>query len=288
MNDLQKTEFEILKCFVSVCDELNLTYFLVCGSALGAAKYNGFIPWDDDIDVALPRTDYEKFLANAPELLPEWCFLQNYRTEPEFHLIGTKLRDSRTTFVEYSCETLDINHGVFIDVFPLDSDLPIRNNKKKFLKMQEKFEAQRRVRLKYRRFTSREIFSFRKNFYYLMYKLFGMYGDTSKYMKIYEKMISSGDTSESDVLCNYANSISTLEYAPKWHYGKGTWAIFEGLKVRIPENADAYLTQKYGDWRADLPPEQQFGHHFYEICDLDHPYTDYFEKLPNGKIRIKP
>ena len=54
----------------------------------------------------------------------------------------------------------------------------------------------------------------------------------------------------------------------------------------VEENYDAYLTQKYGDWRADLPKEQQIGHHFYEICDLNRPYTDYIEKLPNGKVKI--
>lgn len=57
--------------------------------------------------------------------------------------------------------------------------------------------------------------------------------------------------------------------------------------MRVPEKYDEYLTQKYGDWRAELPPEQQVGHHFAEVVDLNRPYTDYIEKLPNGKIRIK-
>ena len=61
----------------------------------------------------------------------------------------------------------------------------------------------------------------------------------------------------------------------------------EGLKVRIPENYDAYLTQKYGDWRADLPEDQKVGHHYAEVIDLNRPYTDYIEKLPRGRIRIK-
>jgi lipopolysaccharide cholinephosphotransferase len=61
VNALQKAEFEILCEFVRICDELKLTYFLVCGTALGAVKYGGFIPWDDDVDVALPRKDYEIF-----------------------------------------------------------------------------------------------------------------------------------------------------------------------------------------------------------------------------------
>ena len=79
MTDLQTIEVGLLKQFISVCEKLKLTYYMVCGSALGAAKYEGFIPWDDDIDVALPREDYEIFCSEAPKILPEWCFLQNYQ-----------------------------------------------------------------------------------------------------------------------------------------------------------------------------------------------------------------
>ena len=99
----------------------------------------------------------------------------------------------------------------------------------------------------------------------------------------YTKMISRYDIDHSWLICNHGNWQGTLEYAPKWHYGEGAWATFEGLKVRIPENYDAYLTQKYGDWRADLPEEQKSGHHYYEIMDLERPYTHYIEKLSNGK-----
>lgn len=120
MTELQEIEFGLLQQFLSICEQLNLTYYLVCGSALGAAKYSGFIPWDDDIDVALPRKDYEIFCREAPEILPEWCFLQNYHSDPQYYLLGSKLRDSRTTYIEMMAEHLKINHGVFIDIFPLD------------------------------------------------------------------------------------------------------------------------------------------------------------------------
>ena len=281
INELQKVEIGILKEFLRVCDTLNLTYYLVCGSALGAAKYSGFIPWDDDIDVALPRSDYEVFLANAQRLLPAWCFVQNYRTDPQFHLIGTKLRDSRTTYVEMMTENLDINHGVFIDVFPLDAYLDGKKNQDKFCKMQKRFEAVRRVRLKYRRFTSREVFKVRNNIYYLAFKLFKKFKDTSKYAAQYEKFISSGDLKISSIWCNHANSVSRLEYAPREQYGDGVMVPFEGLMVRIPAQYDEYLTQKYGDWRADLPATQKKGHHLYVVCDLNNSYREYVFKNDN-------
>ena len=120
MTELQKIELDILKSVIDICDELNLKYYLVCGSALGAVKYNGFIPWDDDIDIGLPREDYEIFIQKAQAMLPEYYFLQNYNTDKNFPLFMTKIRDSRTTFVEMQFQNIDMHHGVYIDVFPLD------------------------------------------------------------------------------------------------------------------------------------------------------------------------
>ena len=81
----------------------------------------------------------------------------------------------------------------------------------------------------------------------------------------------------SKLWCNYGNWQGKLEYAPKWHYGQGTEAVFEGMTVRIPENYDAYLTQKYGDWRSDPPEEKQKTHHHSTIIDVEKSYTYYFE-----------
>lgn len=279
MTELQKREYEILRQFIKVCEELNLRYFLVCGSALGAVKYGGFIPWDDDIDVALPRKDYEVFCQKAQKCLPDWCFLQNYHTDAQFHRLGSKLRDSRTTYIETMTDSLDINHGVFIDVFPLDGHWKSKKDASKFHREQHIFEAKRRVRLKYNRLSGSNILMIRTNIYYLLYRIFGLYGDTAKAIYRYDKYISSFPTEDSDVWCNHANSTSSLEYASKEQYGDGCWASFEGLKVRVPEDFDAYLTQKYGNWRDDPPLSEQSGHHYYLICDTRRPYTEYIQSI---------
>ena len=81
MTDLQQVEFKLLQAVDIVCKQLNINYYLICGSALGAVKYSGFIPWDDDLDIGLLRPDYEIFVEKAQELLPNSYFLQNYRTD---------------------------------------------------------------------------------------------------------------------------------------------------------------------------------------------------------------
>lgn len=120
MTPLQKKVFQILQIFTQICDQLQLKYFLVCGSALGAVKYGGFVPWDDDVDVALFRDDYERFCKEAPALLPEQLFLQNFQSDPAFPAIYSKLRNSETACIEESVAALPINHGISIDIFPLD------------------------------------------------------------------------------------------------------------------------------------------------------------------------
>ena len=120
MNELQKVELDILQHFIEACEKLNVQYFLVCGSALGAKRHGGFIPWDDDMDVGMYREDYNKFMEQAPAILPEGYFLQNYKTDPAYSNVFAKLRNSNTTYIEKTAAELKINHGIYIDIFPLD------------------------------------------------------------------------------------------------------------------------------------------------------------------------
>ena len=117
---LRKTELALLDEFSRVCSELGLRWFLVQGSLLGAVRHGGFIPWDDDIDVGMMRADHERFVREAQKLLPEWCFLQTHKTDPGYMQCYSKLRDSRTVFWETTYKNIDMNHGVYIDIFPFD------------------------------------------------------------------------------------------------------------------------------------------------------------------------
>ena len=102
----------------------------------------------------------------------------------------------------------------------------------------------------------------------------GIHKNFSGQVAAFEKT-AARPTENAEIWCNHGNWQGRLEYAPAWHYGQGVTAQFEGLSVRIPENFDAYLTQKYGDWRADLPEEEKVGHHFYGVLDLSKPFTEY-------------
>jgi len=120
LRQLQLTELEALCELRRVCQLLELPFYLVGGTALGAVRHQGFIPWDDDIDIGLLRPDYDRLLREAPALLGERFFLQTNRSDPEYYLGYAKLRINDTLYVQRNFADRKMHHGVFVDIFPLD------------------------------------------------------------------------------------------------------------------------------------------------------------------------
>lgn len=271
MNELQKCEFDILKIFLDICQKEGYSYYLACGTALGAVKYGGFIPWDDDIDVVMPRGDYDRFCKQAQALLPEHIFLQNYMTDPEFPHPFSKLRNSETAYIEKNAAGFNINHGVFIDIFPIDGHPAAKPQ-------QMMFELKRKL-LQWKQFCA---FNGNSNLKVrVRNKLFRILGYHKKTQKTLDKLsllYRSYPLESSALWCNYGNYQGKLEYAPREQYGEGAVLEFEGMPIRVPEKYDEYLTQKFGDWRSDPKKEDQVGHHYYTVCDLHRSYVHYTDK----------
>jgi lipopolysaccharide cholinephosphotransferase len=160
-----------------------------------------------------------------------------------------------------------MHHGVFIDVFPLDGYSEEFVSKEEISKAMARHIRRKCIKCHYPRFKGRNLLGIRTNVLYILNRLFGLYSDNAKYISECETVISKSPIQKSDVWCNYADCIPGKEYEPRWYYGEGTWATFETLKVRIPEHYDEYLTNRFGNWRADLPEEEKVGHHYYEIMD---------------------
>lgn len=264
MTEIQKVSFELLCQFVDICEKLELPYFLVCGSALGAVKYGGFIPWDDDVDVAMQREDYERFLREAPALLPEHLKLQNIHNNKAFPLLMTKLVNTQTTLIETQFLQLPIHHGIFLDIFPLDG-YPAGGWEGKLFEL--------------RKWTYNKMRCVAYRFGYRVFCL-------NKIMISYEKMLKKYPCKGSSLICNHGNWQGKLEYSPAEEYGQGAMGTFEGRPVRIPENYQGYFARKYGNWQEELPREQQVSHHNFSICDTTRPYKTYLYKA-KGKIRVR-
>lgn len=119
LRQVQLTELEILKAVTSFLEENGLRYCMSSGTLLGAVRHGGFIPWDDDVDISMPRADFERLLSMA-DRLPQGLTLQATRLDEGYPLLMAKVRKDGTVMREPMTAHLPIHHGVWIDIFPLD------------------------------------------------------------------------------------------------------------------------------------------------------------------------
>ena len=117
---LQKKELDILKAVHEVCEKLKIEYIIMYGTLIGAVRHKGFIPWDDDIDICMTRDSYDIFIKYGQQYLPENLRIQHAYCEKQCPNYFAKVRDVNTLFLHSEHVDLDINQGVFIDIFPID------------------------------------------------------------------------------------------------------------------------------------------------------------------------
>ena len=257
LNEIKKRELEILKAVTDVCDRLGTEYFIVQGTLLGAVRHGGFIPWDDDVDIGMMRPDYDRFISGAQALLPEGLFLQNRYTEPNYPHGFAKVRFTRSAFVEYSCRKLDIDHGIFIDVFPFDRypDDPIRaavlNTKKLLLRYrvrsmlcspETRAPLPKRALQKLLCAVSRAVYP---DIEEALDKQTELYGSCKKGRRV----ISHG------------SPWGKRELIPAEWVEKTCTLSFEGLSVKAPAGYREYLAKVYGDYMKLPPEEKRVSHH---------------------------
>lgn len=280
MNELQQKERDLLKQYIDFCDKHNLKYFLMAGTLLGAIRHKGFIPWDDDIDVAMPREDYDKFCELAAKEFTGDTFFQSYKTDKNFPYVFSKLRDSNTTFIEKVYKHVDMNHGVYLDIFPLDG-ISKHNANKYWLHIKIYLQALiwflgwpvvlfRKPRLK---FFLTDILI---DIIVLPFFLFRI-NNWSK--KAYEKILKSIPFKKAKLVANiqcgdYRNKKNIY---PKELLDEVIDWPFEDLICKVPKEYDKFLTLSYGDYMKLPPKSKQIGHHYSSGYDMNMSYKDYIK-----------
>lgn len=268
MNKLKEVELEILRYFIHACEALGLRYYVLGGTLLGAVRHKGFIPWDDDIDLGMPRVDYDIFVKEGQAFFPEHIFVQSHHTDKHYLNNYVKIRNSGTAFVETITRTHDINHGIFIDVFPLDGYT-------KDEKQTGKFQWKNRLYMeRLREEFCRETVPFKcKCFEFVLKKV---YPSTYNVVEKREKLFKSFP--QGAYWANHCGAWGEKEIVPAEWYAEGTMLEFEGLQVMAPKEYDKWLTQVYGDYMQLPPEEKRVTHHDTVVIDAENSYLNYMNR----------
>ena len=253
LRELQHIELDIVLEIEKICQKHGLTFFLAEGSLLGAIRHQGFIPWDDDMDISMPRADYEKFLKIAQIELPQHLKVGCSDTIPAYHLPFAKVISTEDHGFENQKDTALYPYtGVYVDIFPLD-EFPAKHSKE----LTDTYKKIRRYRdmLLYKckymrtRTLSRKITKLCSYFY----------SNETLHKRIVE-LSSRYNGTGCDYVINFASSYPPeRQTVGKRCYQPGRYALFEGHLLPVPRDAEALLYNIYGNYRK-LPPVHKRVH----------------------------
>lgn len=271
LRKLQAILLTILDDITSFCEQEGISYVLSGGSALGAVRHKGFIPWDDDIDIDMPRADYDRFIATFPKRFASKYSVQAPELTPEVGTAIARVRLRDTVMRMHDDCGLE-ECGIFIDVFPIENvfDNRVARNLHGFVCMATGFLYSCR-----RFWRDREFYlSFAKGnpSFARVVRTKALLGlpISPISMRTWSKIVTRVYS-----LCKDKNSELVAVPAGRGHYwgemcerkvfAQSREALFEGRKVRIPAEAEAYLSSYYGDWQRIPAPEEREHHAYLEL-----------------------
>lgn len=241
LSRLHLAEMELLDELDRVARMLGVTYYLVGGTLLGAVRHKGFIPWDDDLDVAMPRDDYERFAREAPSLLGEKFFLQTFYSDDGYGALYGKLKLNGTAFVEESSQASSMHQGIFVDIFVLDEG-PARQGPKD------------RCRYALARSMSSYLYNTRLHLpihaITAIYRLF----PEERLARMRDSLLRGRGDCYLNHGSQYGLAKQTIE---KSRYEPPSYLEFEGRACPVPRDYDYVLRRIYGDRYMELPPVEK-------------------------------
>ena len=256
LKEIQDNSFKVLLKIINLFDANGWKYYLAYGTLLGAVRHGGFIPWDDDIDIWVPRPDYEKFIEycniHDKELLP--FELIHYSNNEKYIYPIARFSDSSFKVDYYNVE--DYGLGLFVDIYPLDGINPSDKN------IRDVIWKKRRI---LDVLTAKEVIGNSHSMKYIckkIYRLIHKNINISNYLEKMDHLARKYDYNESEF-------VDTVVWTPrrdcfkKEYFSDGVIVKFNGVDVRIPIGYDMILSQIYGNYMELPPVESRNPHHCY-------------------------
>ncbi len=263
---LHAITYMILLEFDKICKNFDIPYILIGGTLLGAVRHKGFIPWDDDIDVALLREDYERLQEIMPKALRSEFFWQDWNTEKNYPQNFAKIRVKGTVYAESNMNACE-NKGIYIDIFPLDN---VPESRLSFLLFRIRHTLLRVLifaKLIGREYRSLSVLHALAGFVSSFFSIDFLRGAQNRVYKNL-KSIKTGK------VCNIFGSwgMRRETFNKDWIFPLGE-AEFETKTFPVPRDCHAFLSHLYGDYMELPPVEKRVSHH--KIVELDFgPYTN--------------
>ncbi len=255
--------------FARICDKYGLKYFGYGGTILGAIRHEGFIPWDDDLDVCMPRSDYERFLAVAPKELSEPYLLQTPLTDACYFKTIARLMNTQTTYASRAFLHSGMAHGCVLDILPLDNcNLDTIEQDMQMIKVSAKRCSE------YLKRNDTDIMTPEQ---YDCWKQF-MTDDPMKEWENIHQIATKWQGIDTDYYCMMVFVIPGGRYnkpIPKEWFVSQKTKKFEGVEVKVPCGYENLLVSIYGDYKQFPPIEKRGAWHGHLILDPERPYTDY-------------
>ena len=263
LRKVQLTLLEIAKEIKRVCEENDIRYFLYRGTFLGAVRHQGFIPWDDDMDFAMLREDYDKFCQIAPEKLGEKFVFQNWHTNEGYALPFGKVRKRGTMYVESKCAVQEEN-GLYIDIYPLDFAPEGEEARSALAKKLLHLFRVKLMKCRYTPWKEEEKTIWVKRIGYLLYQGASLFTGQKKLVEAYEKAVYA--VPRTDTLYEQS-ALPIAYYYDRAFYEETAMYPFEDTFFPGPKDFDAVLTSLYDDY-MQLPPEDKRENR-HQIKNLD-------------------
>jgi lipopolysaccharide cholinephosphotransferase len=265
-NDIRERQDKLLKILLEidkVCKEHHLRYYIMAGTMLGAVRHSGFIPWDDDMDIGIPRADYEQLIAHSKEWFPEQYEFICGENDPVYPYPFGKIQDAHTTFIG-SIAFLYAG-GIYVDIFPLDG---VPSGKIAQQIHFAKYQFYKKVLY----FTFRDPYKRGKGISSWVPLLCQKLTTRPKAHRRVRQVLTKYDFDKQQFIADYDDGSEGI--MDKKILGAPTPILFEGEELLGVEQYEVYLKQKYGDYMT-IPKEEHRKKHQCFYVNLNMPYKEY-------------